>query len=1003
MANLNAYIQTFAGGEFGDAMSARVDIESYQAACELSENWWPRAQGPMFRRPPLQYIDSFENSALKGILKRFEFDVGQNYMLIVVENKISFYLNDGALDFPTVTASISNGNFSNFTGWTDNSETGSSAGATGGQMFLTSNGAGAARARTTFTVNEDDTVHVLRFMVSNGPVDLRIGTAAGTGGLATATGLARGLHQIEFLPTSTGTHHIEISHAANASTKTVDDLAIVTAESLYTISSPWTEEDLRGVSTAQDGDRLYMFHRDYAPRVLERRGHRSWSMIYFEPDDGPLEFGDPTIQMTPSVRSGNGTMTSEVNYFSADDVRRLLRVTHSGQFIEATVIDDSVYTDAIKVAGIGIDRIFDVTITGTFSGTITLQRSVTNQNDFSDVITFTAASSETYNDSYSASQDSGNKAGSSDAVYDVTSEDDAANYGRLDNTTVYYRLVVKPGDWTSGSATLQISTEGGSQSGIARITEFTNATTVSIEVLEPFSQAGASDIWDISPWSAEFEYPDIVAFANGRLWTARRRQLWASVPDDYFSFEQGTEADNAIAITLRSKSAEGVRWMRELDFLCLGTRNEEYVIRSTSPNEPIGPSTTEPSLQGEEGAATIEAEVGGESILYVHRNGRRVMQFTHNSRALSPDSFISVDLTRLNPDICEDGIINMVVQQEPERRIFVVLKNGLVKTALFRREEEIVCWTTMRTDGVIEDVAVLRESDEDAVYFIVRRNIDGTFVRMLERMRSEVILNDEDLVHLDSMLETDISRPDGAITPSSISIGAVTVTSPDDVFSMSDEGNVLWVDGGRITIDTYNSATSITGTIVYPLLGKTNSMTGAREARAIAPGRWGIATAVTSVTGLDHLEGMTVQIWADLTYQGTAVVSSGEVALPSGVSASRIFVGLSFESLWVSLKLAYGGQKGTAVTQKKRVNTMGLLISRSADTLFMGDKFGKLEPLVKQSAPSFIGNSPRLYTGEAHVPFNGRFEDDPRIIIATGNCGPATIKALIPNIQTNER
>lgn len=1001
MANINAYVQTFAGGEFGDAMSARVDIDSYQASCDKSENWFPRAQGPMFRRPPLQYIGSFTDSTKKGVAKRFEFDVGQNYLLVLVEGGLSFYLNDGAIEIDTVTASISNGTFGNFSDWTDNSETGSEAGAANGRLYLDSNGAGAAVARTTFTVNEADVTHVIRFTVVNGPVSIRVGTVAGENDLMDFTDLGRGLHKIEFLPTSTGTHHLQFSYAKTDSTKTVDDVSIITGEATFTIATPWAEADLRGVFTAQDGDRLYMFHRDYPPMVLERRGHRSWSLIFFEPEDGPFEFGDSDIQMSIAERFGVTTLTSEVSYFKESDERRLVRITHSGQYVRKNVVGDSIYTDAIKVAGIGIDRLFGVTIVGTFTGTITLERSITNQNDFAKVLEYTAAVDESYNDSFAASHDGGNKAGSSDAVYDVTSEDDVSNYGRLDNTTVWYRLAIHPGDWTSGSALLQIYTDGGSQTGIGRITEFGVSTQVGFEVLKTFSIAGSSNIWDISPWSSEEEYPNVVAFAHGRLWTARRRTLWSSVSDDYFSFADGTDADRSVNITLRSRSAEGIRWMRELDFLCVGTRNEEYVIRSTSPAEPVGPTTTEPTLQGEEGSSPIEAEVGGDSIVYVHRNGRRVMQFAHNPRALSEGSFVSVDLTRLNPDICKEGIVSMVIQQEPERRIYAVLSSGVVKTALFRREEEIVGWSTIRTDGFIEDVTVLKEADEDAVYFIVRRNINGTFVRMIERLRSEVVLNDEDLVCLDSMLETPISRPDTSVTPSQIELGSVTVTSADDSFEAGDVGKILWLDGGRIEITGFVDAREVTGTVVYPLLGEENPISGSRTPRSSPPGLWGIATPATSVSGLDHLEGMTVHIWGDMAYLGTAVVSGGEVPLPSTVS--RVFVGLNYTSLWISLKMAYGSSRGTAITQKKRVSTLGLLLGRAADTLYVGDRPGHLDPLIKQSQSGHLGGSPRLFSGEAHVPFPGQFDDDPRIHIASSNPGPATIRALIPNIQTNER
>jgi hypothetical protein len=1009
MSNVNSYIQTFSGGEFGGAMSARVAIDSYQASCELMENWIMAAQGPMTRRPSLEFIDGFIDNDLTGVMKGFEFDVGQNYLLLLQDINICFYLNDGILDIDNVTSQISNGSFANFTGWTDNSESGASATAANGQLNLTSNGAAAAKARTTFTVNEANSTHILSFDVRNGPVALKIGTSAGDDGLLKATELRTGHHRLEFTPTSTGTTHLEISHDDTQAVKLVDNVQIITGETVFTMPAPWITADLRGIFTAQDGDRLYMFHRNYPSRVLERRGHRSWSLIYFEPDDGPFDPGPFSTRITPSAKNGTCTLTANEDAFDANDARRLIRLTHQGQYKRKVTNHAGSFSDPIKVSGIGANRAFTAAVTLTGSATVTLQRSVGNQNDYAKVITVTATTSNVYNDSYAlAFATTAGGGATNDAVYNASGKTE----GHMDNQTVFYRWAVNTSDYASGTVTMELSSNSGSQTGIARILSVTNATTAPAEVLQNFAQAGETDVWDKGSWADDDEWPNVVAFAHGRLWPFRRRRVWSSVSDDHFSFDDGvpsgtsSNADRSIQFTLRSKSAEGVRWARELDFLCIGTRNEEYVVRSTSAAEPVGPSTAEPSLQGEEGGAGIEAVIGGDSIIYIHRNERRVMQFAHNPRALSEDSFISVDLTRLNPEACEDKIVNAAVQGEPERRIFAVTKSGIVKPALFRREEEIMGWGTMRTQGIIEDVHVLREASEDVVYFIVRRQVNGSWVRMIERLRSEVVLNDEDLVHLDSMLETEIVRPATAIEVSSIDVGPVTITATDDVFEVADEGKILWQNGGQIRIDTFTDARTLEGTILYPLRGRLNYIAEQVDGRPvyepslIPEGRWGLAQPTSTVTGLDHLEGETVSIWADMAYRGTAVVSGGAITLPG--TFSRIFVGLNFTSIWKSLKLAYGATKGTAVTQPKMVTTMGLVLDRTADTVLFGDTPGKLKRLVVSTPESLLG-VPRYFSGEAYEKFNGTTDMDPRIIIATANPGPATIKALIPNVQVNER
>jgi hypothetical protein len=999
MANVNAFIQTFSGGEFGDAMSARVGIEAYQSSCEVMENWFPSAQGPMTRRPSLGYIDSFTNSDLKGILKSFQFDVNQNYLLLITSSGIEFFLNDGKLNTDEITATLPNGTFSNFTSWSDASDSGSSADATGGVMRMLSNGASQSKARTSFTVNEIGDTHVLRFEVLHGPVNLRIGSSAGGSQFLDEMELRTGTHFMSFVPTG-ATCHIEFWFKEDGA-KYLDNMSILSGPS-YIIPTQWAEEDLRGIYGGQDGDRLFLCHRDYRNRVLERRAHRSWSLIYFEPDDGPFDEGDGTIQMSVSERTGEITVTASRAYFQSSDLRRLLRITHPGQYTKMVANSDAVYGEPVKVVGVGRDRSFSIALTGTWTGTVTLERSVGNLNQFTAVLNYTANEAVTYNDSFDDA-DAETAGTHDDALRDATDDDVD---GIMNNQTIYYRFVVLPGNWTSGTVTATITYKGGGSTvGVARLTNILSTTQANANVIEHFSKVGASDVWDIGCWGFDgSEHPNVVAFSSGRLWLARRRRLWASAPDDYFSFQDGSNDDHSIDITIRSRSNEGIRWMRHLDFLCVGTRNEEYVIRPGTVAEPISPSNTDPGLMSEEGGLGIEAQVGGDSIIFIHRSGRRVMQFVHNPRALTESSFISVDLNRLNPETVEDGVVNIAIQQEPERRIYAVVQSGQVKCSLFRREEEIVAWNTMRTqNGFIEDVCIFTEADVDAVYFIVRRRIGETYVRMIERLNNEVIVNDEDLVHLDSMLETEISRPEAILTFDARMAGeVVTIDASQGVFSLADEGKILWADNGRIRIDTYNSVFQIEGTILNDLQGEQDpDDEDAIVPRPVPPGKWGIAEEISVVNGLDHLEGEEVYVWADKAYFGTAVVTGGIVTLAE--PASRIFIGKRMISRWKGLRLAYSAQKGTAVLQQKNVMHLGFILSRTADGLKYGQDFKRMKALILQSSSPVIESGVPYFSGERHEPFNGKFDTDPRLSIKADTPGPATIKALVPNIQVNER
>ena len=201
MPKNNAPILSFIGGEIGELMAARLDVESYPTAAALMDNWLPYAQGPMRRRPPLLFTDNFPSSTNVGKFFPFNFEVDENYLILANAANFYFWRDDVKLTLPAVTAAITNGTFdSGSTGWTDTSETGSSASVVNNEMTLVGDGANEAAVEQSVTINEVDTLHVLRFTVVHGPLNIRIGTTSGGFDLAQWTLLDHGLHQIEFTP-----------------------------------------------------------------------------------------------------------------------------------------------------------------------------------------------------------------------------------------------------------------------------------------------------------------------------------------------------------------------------------------------------------------------------------------------------------------------------------------------------------------------------------------------------------------------------------------------------------------------------------------------------------------------------------------------------------------------------------------------------------------------------------------------------------------------------------
>ena len=128
----------------------------------------------------------------------------------------------------------------------------------------------------------------------------------------------------------------------------------------------------------------------------------------------------------------------------------------------------------------------------------------------------------------------------------------------------------------------------------------------------------------------------------------------------------------------------------------------------------------------------------------------------------------------------------------------------------------------------------------------------------------------------------------------------------------------------------------------------TNAIGGASNAVADSYLSGTNSPASTTITGLSHLEGKQVVVWAD----GAAVhdqsnmvtVTGGQITVSTAVT--NWMVGLPYMGRWTSTKLAYGSALGTALTQRKRISHLGLVMENTApDGIRLGRDFNNLQKI----------------------------------------------------------
>lgn len=156
------------------------------------------------------------------------------------------------------------------------------------------------------------------------------------------------------------------------------------------------------------------------------------------------------------------------------------------------------------------------------------------------------------------------------------------------------------------------------------------------------------------------------------------------------------------------------------------------------------------------------------------------------------------------------------------------------------------------------------------------------------------------------------------------------------------------------------------------------------------------STATSTITGLSHLEGETVQVLADGKVHPDCVVTSGAITL--NYTASKVHVGYGFTS---TLKPMKPDIEGTGISVIKHI--FGAIIS-FYNTL--GAKFGtstsSMDTVTFRTTADEMNDSPELFTGAKEVPVGGGFEYEGDFIIQQTQPLPTTVRGLILKIGVNQ-
>ena len=497
------------------------------------------------------------------------------------------------------------------------------------------------------------------------------------------------------------------------------------------LATPYKEADLKKLRFVQSVDVLYICSGDYPVKKLARYADTDWRIMdiaWAMPAFGDLN-KDEDNKLTPSAKSGSITLTATKDTFTADMVGDWIKIA---QFVSGT----SVHCTGGTSEPVYIGETWKVITHGTWAGSVEVQ----------------------------VSQDGG-RTWLQERRYTGNNDYNPTESGTVEDYCLM-RLVVST---TSGTCSADLSAYPYTHEGYAQIESVQSATQVTATVKKDLGDLSPTADWYLSAWSKTNGHPYCASFFQDRLCfggnAAYPQRLWMSRTGDYENFsvdkEEGTVTDDsAVTANLLSLKSYKIHHMDAANDLIIYTEGNEWSIDGSST---VTPSDITPRNQQNNGCADVLPVRVNNRLIYVQRRGSivRDMGYSYDS-----DSYTGMDLTILAKHLIKNRELTAACfAQEPDSCIYFVRDDGVLLCLAYIMEQKVYAWSHIITDGRIEAVTSCQQGNNDVVYVIARRTINGQTERYIERQDTDHDSScQQDYVMMDSAVHYKLSEAATHIT-----------------------------------------------------------------------------------------------------------------------------------------------------------------------------------------------------------------------------------------------
>lgn len=680
-----------------------------------------------------------------------------------------------------------------------------------------------------------------------------------------------------------------------------------TVERVFELVTPWADTDLADLKFRQSNDIIYFAHPDYPKQKLSRLAVANWTIE--EVQDRPSIDFPTNITVTVNGTTGSETAKYRVTAVSEETAEESLIGTGDEAAITGATQTDPVVITATAHGYSDGDQVY-ISGVGGMTEINDLQFTITNVNvnDFElkgiDGTSYTAYTS----------------GGSADRTHGQVTNGNATS-----NNTITW-------DEVSGAESYNVYKEDNGLWGFVGSTETTSFTEDNI----------APDLEDTAPkwrqpFSAPGEYPGAVGLHEQRsVWggsTDGPLEAYLSQTSQFENFNVSSPTKASDAVTLRLVTGKGneIRHFRSFrEYLFCFTSGAVWTIGAGGDADAITPSSKQVKVQEYLASTQVPPLTIKTALLMVAGKadlGFEVHSIGEDINSGVAGNYVGSDLTVLARHLFEGYTIKeWCYIERPHRLILAIRNDGKLLCMTYLNEHQVFAWSLWETEGTYESLCHVPEGQRDTAYFVVKRTINGVEEKYIEQLADRIYDTIEDAFFVDSGLTLDNPVTISGATQAN----PVVITATAHGFSNGDKVKIRDVVG-MTELNKFSFTVANATANTFELSGTDGTSYTAYESGGTA------REEVTTISGLDHLEGRTdVIALTDGNLVKELTVSNGSVTIPD--DASIIHVGLPYDALFESLPInmgaeTLGNRKNIKAVIMRMLETRGIFAGTTEDKL----------------------------------------------------------------------